>query len=201
MPGEQQGGKGNGGNGKGKGNGGQHQANGGNGGGGPAVPPPANPPPAAAAEVPVPGAPLQAGQGGQQEWSRGLDSGLAKAAPSAVGLTQTTYRSFRRRLDLFGRQCLRRGNATAVEGAYLVLSQLQDVAWDESIDYDDIELNEDPFKPIVEVLDKLFQHEEEVELLRRSTVAQRTRIPTCHNRPLATLASVSNDVVCIKGLA
>ena len=152
MPGEQQGGKGNGGNGKGKGNGGQHQANGGNGGGGPAVPPPANPPPAAVAEL------LKY-------------SGLAKAAPSAVGLTQTTYRSFRRRLDLFGRQRLRRGNATAVEGAYLVLSQLQDVAWDasESIDYDDIELNEDPFKPIVEVLDKLFQHEEEVELPERCT--------------------------------
>ena len=39
----------------------------------------------------------------------------------------------------------------AVEGAFLVLSQLQDVAWDasESIDYDDIELADDPFKPIV----------------------------------------------------
>ena len=39
----------------------------------------------------------------------------------------------------------------AVEGAFLVLSQLQDVAWDasESIDYDDIELSDDPFKPIV----------------------------------------------------
>ena len=73
-------------------------------------------------------------------FQRGLDSGLAKAAPSAVGLSQKTYRSFRRRLELFGRQCLRRGKETAVEGAYLVMSQLQDVAWDaaESIDYDDI---------------------------------------------------------------
>jgi len=57
----------------------------------------------------------------------------------------------------------------AVEGAFLVLSQLQDVAWDasESIDYDDIELSEDPFQPIVKVLDNLFQHEEEVELPER----------------------------------
>ena len=102
-------------------------------------------------------------------FQRGLDSGLAKAAPSAVGLSQKTYRSFRRRLELFSRQCLRRGKETAVEGAYLVMSQLQDVAWDaaESIDYDDIELETDPFKPIRKVLDVLFQHEEEVELPER----------------------------------
>ena len=49
------------------------------------------------------------------------------------------------------------------------MSQLQDVAWDaaESIDYDDIELESDPFKPIKKVLDVLFQHEEEVELPER----------------------------------
>ena len=102
-------------------------------------------------------------------FQRGLDSGLAKSAPSAVGLSQKTYRSYRRRLELFGRQCLRRGKETAVEGAYLVMSQLQDVAWDaaESIDYDDIELDTDPFAPIKKVLDLLFQHEEEVELPER----------------------------------
>ena len=33
--------------------------------------------------------------------NRGLDSGLAKSAPSAVGLNQRTYRAYRRRLDLF----------------------------------------------------------------------------------------------------
>lgn len=32
---------------------------------------------------------------------------------------------------------------------------------------DDMELSDDPFKPIFEVLDKLFQHEEEVELPER----------------------------------
>ena len=109
------------------------------------------------------------GAHGQGEFSRGLDSGLAKAAPSAVGLTQTTYRSFRRRLDLFSRQCRRRGQGVALEGAYLVLSQLQDVAWEatEGLDYDDMELSDDPFKPLVAILDKLFQHEEEVELPER----------------------------------
>ena len=112
------------------------------------------------------GGTAQPGQGG---FERGLDSGLAKAAPSAIGLNQKTYRAYRRRLDLFSRQCERRGNSVSVEGAYLVLSQLQDVAWDatESIELDDIELSENPFKPIAKVLDALSQHEEEVELPER----------------------------------
>ncbi|CAL1173933.1 unnamed protein product [Cladocopium goreaui] len=115
------------------------------------------------------GATANGAQGGQNEFTRGLDSGLAKAAPSAAGLTQSTYRSFRRRLDLFSRQCRRRGQGVALEGAYLVLSQLQDVAWEatEGLDYDDMELSDDPFKPLLVVLDKLFQHEEEVELPER----------------------------------
>ena len=101
--------------------------------------------------------------------NRGLDSGLAKSAPSAVGLNQRTYRAYRRRLDLFSRQCMRRGKDTAIEGAYLVLSQLQDTAWDatESIDYDDVELAENPFNPVRDMLDLLYQHEEEVELPER----------------------------------
>ena len=139
---------------------------GGNGGTG-AVSKAAQPvPPAAAAATTANG---DGGAPGQQSYERGLDSGLAKAAPSAQGLSQKTYRSFRRRLDLFSRQCRRRGTSVAVEGAFLVLSQLQDVAWDasESIDYDDIELSDDPFQPIVKVLDTLFQHEEEVELPER----------------------------------
>ena len=101
--------------------------------------------------------------------NRGLDSGLAKSAPSAVGLNQRTYRAYRRRLDLFSRQRMRRGKDTAIEGAYLVLSQLQDTAWDatESIDYDDVELAENPFTPVRDMLDLLYQHEEEVELPER----------------------------------
>ena len=111
--------------------------------------------PPAAAQTPAANGP--GGQQGQGGFERGLDSGLAKAAPSAQGLTQKTYRSYRRRLDLFSRQCQRRGSSVAIEGAFLILSQLQDVAWDamESLDYDDIELADDPFRPITKVLDPL----------------------------------------------
>lgn len=57
----------------------------------------------------------------------------------------------------------------AIEGAFLVMSQLQDSAWDatEGVDYDDIELAENPFEPIRSTLDLLYQHEEEVELPER----------------------------------
>lgn len=122
--------------------------------------PPGDPPP-------VPGLPGGAEASGGS--FRGLDSGLAKAAPNAHGLCQRNYRAYRRRLDLFSRQCLRRGREVAVEGALLVMSQLQDSAWDatEGIDYDDVELAENPFDVIRQTLDLLYQHEDEVELPER----------------------------------
>ena len=125
--------------------------------------------PAGATNGPQYGGATANGAQGQNEFNRGLESGLAKAAPSAIGLTQSTYRSFRRRLDLFSRQCRKRGQGVALEGGYLVLSQLQDVAWEatEGLDYDDMELSDDPFKPLLVILDRLFQHEEEVELPER----------------------------------
>ena len=139
---------------------------GGHGGGQPKAAPASNAAAAQGDQAQANGGTAPQGQGG---FERGLDSGLAKAAPSAQGLTQKTYRAYRRRLDLFSRQCSRRGNTVSVEGAYLVLSQLQDVAWDatESIELDDIELADNPFEPIVKVLDAVFQHEEEVELPER----------------------------------
>ena len=139
---------------------------GGHGGGQPKAAPASNAAAAQGDQAQANGGTAPQGQGG---FERGLDSGLAKAAPSAQGLTQKTYRAYRRRLDLFSRQCSRRGNTVSVEGAYLVLSQLQDVAWDatESIELDDIELADNPFEPIVKVLDALFQYEEEVELPER----------------------------------
>ena len=139
---------------------------GGHGGGQPKAAPAYNAAAAQGDQAQANGGTASQGQGG---FERGLDSGLAKAAPSAQGLTQKTYRAYRRRLDLFSRQCSRRGNTVSVEGAYLVLSQLQDVAWDatESIELDDIDLADNPFEPIVKVLDALFQHEEEVELPER----------------------------------
>ena len=59
--------------------------------------------------------------------ARGLDSGLAKAAPSAKGLSSKTYRAYRRRLQLFSKQCSHRGPNVAVEGAFLALSLLQEL--------------------------------------------------------------------------
>ena len=100
---------------------------------------------------------------------RGLDSGLAKTAPRAEGLTQKTYRSYRRRLVLFSKQCYRRGIETAVEGAFLATSLLCDAAWEatEQLDMDAIERSQRPFDPLLEMLDKLYQYEDLVEVPNR----------------------------------
>ena len=111
----------------------------------------------------------QANGGGQASFQRGLDSGLAKATPSADKLDSKSYRSYRRRLLLFSKQCSRRGANVAVEGAYLTLSLLQDSAWEaaEQLNIDDIEADSDPFRPILMLLDRLYQYEEDVELPSR----------------------------------
>ena len=59
--------------------------------------------------LPLPGIPFSSAS-----QSKGLDSGLAKACPSTDNLNQKSYRSFRRRLELFQRQCSRRGREVAV---------------------------------------------------------------------------------------
>ena len=99
----------------------------------------------------------------------GLDSGLAKACPDAEGLNQKSYRSYRRRLELFEKQCERRGHETMVEGAYLVVSRLKDVAWDatEQLDFDDIENATKPFKAVFRLLDELYQYEDLIEVPSR----------------------------------
>ena len=100
---------------------------------------------------------------------RGLDSGLAKAAPAATDLTAKSCRSYRRRLLLFSKQCQRRGPNVQVEGAFLVLSLLQDSAWEaaEQLSLEEIESSSDPFRPILKLLDRLYQYEEDVELPAR----------------------------------
>ena len=100
---------------------------------------------------------------------RGLDGGLAKACPNMEGLTQKTYRSFRRRLELFERQCHRRSTDAAVEGALLMISRLNNLAWEatESIDYTALESSAQPFKPIYKVLDDIYQYQEEIEVPAR----------------------------------
>ena len=105
----------------------------------------------------------------QQQRERGLDSGLAKSAPVADSLNQKSYRSYRRRLQLFAKQCSRRGRDTAIEGAFLVVSLLQDAAWEatEQLDLDEVELEDEPFKPIFTLLDKLYQYEDPIEVPSR----------------------------------
>lgn len=97
---------------------------------------------------------------------RGLGSGLAKACPKADGLTQKTYRSYRRRLSLFAKQRQRHGRDTAVERAFLAVSLLSDAAWEatEQLALDGVENAENPFKPVFELLDQLYQHEDLVEV-------------------------------------
>ena len=103
---------------------------------------------------------------GEAGFPHGLDSGLAKAAPVADDLNQKTYRSYRRRLTLFSKQCSRRGNNVAVEGAFLVLSLLRVTAWEaaEQLNLDELEASPDPFSPIFQLLDRLYQYEDDVEL-------------------------------------
>ena len=100
---------------------------------------------------------------------RGLDSGLAKTAPVGENLSQKSYRSYRRRLVLFSKQCHRRGRDTAVEGAFLAVRLLGDAAWEatEHLDLDALEASEKPFDVITKLLDGLYQYEELVEVPSR----------------------------------
>ena len=88
-------------------------------------------------------------QGTPAQGGRGLDSGLAKSAPSAEGLNQKSYRSYRRRPKLFAKQCARRSRDTSIEGAYLAISLLQYSAWEatEQLDLVEVELADEPSAP------------------------------------------------------
>ena len=44
---------------------------------------------------------------------RGLDAGLSKACPDTGDLSESTYRRYRRRIEVFSRMCRRRGPGTA----------------------------------------------------------------------------------------
>ena len=124
-------------------------------------------------DVPIPPSPPRAANGaspgtpssGSNNY-RGLDSGLAKAAPSAEGLTQSGYRSYRRRLELYALQCRRRSTDAEIEGALLVISLLKDTVWDaaEQIDLKEITSGTNPFAPLFTMMDQLFQYEEQIEV-------------------------------------
>ena len=114
--------------------------------------------------VPEPGAAAPAAAAARPE--RGLDAGLAKAAPDPTNLTAHEYRTFRRRLQLFARMCYKRGQQTASEGAFLIVQQLTGEAWaaSETIDLDVLDTGDRPFDEIFTCLDRLYQYEPEVEM-------------------------------------
>lgn len=70
---------------------------------------------------------------------------------------------------MFKKQCDRRGRDTAVEGAFLVISRLRDVAWDatEQLSFDEVEKAADPFKLVFRLLDELYQYEDLIEVPSR----------------------------------
>ena len=100
---------------------------------------------------------------------RALDSGLAKAAPSPEGLSQKNYKNFRRRLELFKMQCSCRRRDAMIEGSLLVISNLQDIAWNatKQLKFDEIENAIDPFLPLMKMLDELYQYEDLIEVPSR----------------------------------
>ena len=94
-----------------------------------------------------------------------------QSSPPAQGLTQKTYRpigyrSYRRRLGLFSRQCQGRGAVKCLLDPLSAPRRGLGRDGEPGL-YNDIELADDHFKPITKVLDSLFQHEEEVELPER----------------------------------
>lgn len=62
--------------------------------------------------------------------SHKADARLAKNAPDAGDLNVETYKSYKRRLDLFELQCSRHGPDCVTEGALLVLISLRGDASD-----------------------------------------------------------------------
>ena len=81
---------------------------------------------AAAAGEPPPGMPPGGGFVANPPHERGLDAGLAKACPDTGDLSKSTYKRYRRRIEVLSRMCRRRGPGTASEGAYLILGTLRE---------------------------------------------------------------------------
>ena len=66
-------------------------------------------------------------------------------------------------MELFAVQWWRRSKDAEIEGALLVVSLLKNLAWDaasEQLDLQEIE----PFKPVLKLVDGLYQYEEKVEV-------------------------------------
>ena len=66
-------------------------------------------------------------------------------------------------MELFAVQWWRRSKDAEIEGALLVVSLLKNLAWDaasEQLDLQEIE----PFKPVLKLVDGLYQYEEKIEV-------------------------------------
>ena len=66
-------------------------------------------------------------------------------------------------------QCRRRGRNAEVEGAFLVVSLWRDVVWEaaEQLDLGEVESSENPFSPLFQLLDQIFQREDLIEVPNR----------------------------------
>ena len=75
-----------------------------------------------------------------------------------------SYRSFRRRVEVYMRCCRRRGQEAVIEGAFLLMQQFGKTAWDacEEISLDELETPR-AFDVLLEALDKLYRYDENVE--------------------------------------
>lgn len=135
----------------------------------------------------TPRKPLLQGEGGIAQHRHGLDAGLARSCPGSCGLSQTTSRFFRRRIDVFERCCSMRGQNAVAEGAFLLLQTFTKDPWDacEAIDLNDIE-SPQAFGFIKKSLDNLYQYDDTVEILSsakscsRSSAAATTRRSTTY---------------------
>ena len=76
-----------------------------------------------------------------------FDAGLARACPDTAHLSRDGYRSSRKRIKLYERLCGHRGQEIAVEGAFLLLTQLMNTHPEisEDIDLQRVETSVEPF--------------------------------------------------------
>ena len=94
---------------------------------------------------------------------RGLDAGLAKAMPTDFDGKATSYRDFRRRMELFAKLCKRRGTDCEAEGALTLLQCLPRCCWDATRHIALDELENEGMTKLIGALDKLYRYDDSVE--------------------------------------
>ena len=94
---------------------------------------------------------------------RGLDAGLAKAMPTDFDGKASTYRDFRRRMELFAKLCKRRGTDCEAEGSLTLLQCLPRCCWEATRHIALDELENDGMQKLIAALDKLYRYDDSVE--------------------------------------